>query len=205
MDDLADGKVVAVCKRFSPDLQDALTVDELAFAWNQLIQRSGLFQKQISQTTHPSHGTSVYVARSQFENSKVELHLAFNDADQITRISIDQVSDLSPASMEESARAVANLLRQKDFDEVVARFSDDFKADMGPSTLDMSWSHVISHLGEFKSVKLATKDPESDMVDVSCDFENGGATVRVSFDPSGKISGLWLLPAESEAPKSPEI
>jgi hypothetical protein len=205
MDDMAGGKMGSVCTRFSSDLKDALTEDELDFAWNQLIQRSGLFQKQIAQSTHAAHGVSVYVSKSQFENSKVELRLVFNDADQITRISVDQVSDLSPASMEESARTVANLLRQKNFDEVVARFNDDYKADMGHYTLDMSWSHVVSHLGEFKSVKLATKDPESDTVDVSCEFENGNATVRLSFDPSGKISGLWLLPSESEPAKSPEI
>ena len=205
MDDMADGKMGSVCKHFSPDLKDALTEDELEFAWNQLVRKSGLFQKQISQSSHAAHGVSVYVAKSQFENSKVELRLVFNDSDEIARISIDQVSDLSPASMEESAKAVANLLRQKNFDQVVERFNDDFKTDMGPFTLDMSWSHVVSHLGEFKSVKLATKDPEFDVVDVSCQFENGDATVRVSFDPDGKISGLWLLPADTESPKSPEI
>ena len=205
MDDMADGKMGSVCKHFSSDLKDALTEDELEFAWNQLVRKSGLFQKQISQSSHAAHGVSVYVAKSQFENSKVELRLVFNDSDEIARISIDQVSDLSPASMEESAKAVANLLRQKNFDQVVERFNDDFKTDMGPFTLDMSWSHVVSHLGEFKSVKLATKDPEFDVVDVSCQFENGDATVRVSFDPYGKISGLWLLPADTESPKSPEI
>jgi hypothetical protein len=205
MDDMADGKMGSVCKHFSPDLKEALTEDELALAWSHLVQKSGLFQKQISQSTHAADGLSVYVSMSQFENSKVELRLAFNDSDEITRISIDQVSDLSPATMEESARTVANLLRQKNFDQVVARFDDDYKADMGPYTLDMSWSHVISHLGEFKNVKLATKDPEFDIVDVSCEFENGDATVRVSFDPSGKISGLWLLPSDTDPPKNPEI
>jgi hypothetical protein len=205
MAEMADGKMESVCNHFSPELKDALTPDELEFAWHHLIQRSGLFQKQISQTMHPAHGSSVYVSKSQFENSKVELRLMFDDSDEITRISIDQVSDLSPASMEESARTVADLLRQKDFDQVVARFDDDYKSDMGPYTLDMSWSHVISHLGEFKSVKMATKDPELDIVDVSCEFENGNATVRVSFDPNGKISGLWLLPADSGPEKSPEI
>jgi hypothetical protein len=174
-------------------------------AWNALLQRSGSFQKQISQDAHNAHGVSVYVSRSQFENSKVELRLMFNDLDQITRISIVPVSDLSAASMEESARAVADLLRQKNFDQVVARFDDDMKADMSPYPLDMSWSHVISHLGEFKSVKLASKDPEFDVVDVTCEFENGEAIVRVSFDPYGKISGLWLLPSDEEPAKNPEI
>jgi hypothetical protein len=205
MDDLADGKMGPVCKHFSPELKDSLTEDELEFAWNQLIQKSGLFQKQISQNAHTAHGVSVYVSKSQFENSKVELRLVFNDSDQITRISIEPISDLSPAGMEESARAVADLLRQKNFDQVVSRFDDDMKADMSPYPLEMSWSHVISHLGEFKSVKLATKDPEIDMVDVTCQFENGEAIVRISFDPYGKISGLWLLPSDTEPVNNPEI
>jgi hypothetical protein len=205
MDEMADGKMESVCKRFSPELKDALTPDELEFAWNHLLQRSGLFQKQISQSMHAAHGLAIYVAKSQFENSKVELRLMFDDSNKITRISIDQVSDLSPATMEETARTVANLLREKNFDDVVARFDDDYKSDMGPYTLDMSWSHVISHLGEFKKVQMATKDPELDVVDVSCEFENGNATVRVSFDPYGKISGLWLLPEDPATAKSPEI
>jgi len=205
MDEMADGKMGSVCKHFSVDLKDALTEDELEFAWNQLIRKSGLFQKQISQSSHTTHGVSVYVSRSQFENSKVELRLVFNDADQVTRISIAPVSDLSAASMEESARTIADLLRQKNFDQVVARFDDDMKEDMSPYPLDMSWSHVVSHLGEFKSVKLATKDPDSDVVDVTCEFENGEAIVRVSFDPYGKISGLWLLPSDTERARNPEI
>jgi hypothetical protein len=54
------------------------------------------------------------------------------------------------------------------------------------------------HLGPFRSIQLARKDPESDRVDVRCVFENGPMIVRIAFDPSGKISGLWMLPAETE-------
>jgi hypothetical protein len=205
MDEMSVGKMQSVCEHFSVGLKDTVTEDQLDHAWNRLVQKSGLFQKQISQSTHTAHGVSVYVSKSQFENSKVELRLMFNDADQITRISIAAVSDLSAESMEESARAVAELLRKRNFDQVIARFDDDMKADMSPYPLEMSWSHVISHLGEFKSVKLATKDPEFDLVDVTCEFENGDAIVRVSFDPYGKISGLWLLPLETEPVNNPEI
>jgi hypothetical protein len=205
MDSMARGKMESVSKHFSGDLKDALTEDELEFAWNQLVQKSGLFQKQISQSSHITHGVSVYVSRSQFENSKVELRLVFNESDEVTRISIAPVSDLSASSMEESAKTVADLLRRKNFDQVVSRFDDDMKANMSPYPLDMSWSHVVSHLGEFKSVQLASKDPEDDVVDVTCQFENGEAIVRVSFDPYGKISGLWLLPSDTQPAHNPEI
>ncbi len=205
MDEMSAGKMGSVCERFSVNLKDAVSEDKLEFVWNRLLQRSGMFQKQISQSTRTAHGVSIYISKSQFENSKVELRLMFNDGDEITRISITPVSDLSPETMEESAKTVADLLRQKDFDRLFAKFDDDLKADMTPDPLNMSWSHVISHLGEFKSIKLAEKDPEFDMVDVTCVFEHGEAIVRVAFDPYGKVSGLWLLPAESEPTNNPQI
>jgi hypothetical protein len=37
-----------------------------------------------------------------------------------------------------------------------------------------------------------------DRVDVRCEFENGLMIVRIAFEPSGKIAGLWMLPTETE-------
>ena len=69
---------------------------------------------------------------------------------------------------------------------------------MPADRLEASWAHVMTHLGPFKSIKSARKDPESDRVDVRCEFENGPIIVRIAFEPSGKIAGLWMLPAETE-------
>ena len=69
----------------------------------------------------------------------------------------------------------------------------------------MSWSHVMLHLGQFKHIKLAVKDPDLDVVDVRCEFEHGDITVRIGFDPSGKINGLWMLPVESEPDDTPTV
>jgi Protein of unknown function (DUF3887) len=205
MNEMAGGQISEVYEIFTPELKDSLSEDKMQFVWNRLIGVSGAFQKQLSQTARTLRGATIYVAKSQFEESKVELRLAFNDMNQITRIWIAPVSDLSPESMEATAKELVNQIRQKQFDQLTAAFSNELNASMPPERLDMSWGHVVSHLGPFKNIKLATKDAELDFVDVTCVFETGEIIVRVSFDPAGKIGGLWMLPVEAAPADTPKI
>jgi hypothetical protein len=205
MNEMAGGQIAQVCDRFTPPLKDSLTEDKMQFVWNRLLGVSGAFQKQLSQSTRTLRGSTIYVAKSQFEDSKVELRLAFSDDNQITHIWIAPVSDLSPDTMEATAKELVDLLRQKHFDQLSAEFSNELNASMPPERLDMSWGHVVSHLGPFRNIKLAAKDDEFDFVDVTCVFETGEIIVRVAFDPSGKIGGLWMLPVEAAPADTPKI
>ncbi len=198
MNDFAHDGLAAVRERFSADLKDSVSESDLKAARDELAAVAGAFQGQISQTTRTVQGAPIYVSKSQFEHFKVELKLMFDDADQITYFRIAPVSDASPESMEASAKAITDLLRQQQFKEVSTRFNDQMKETMPPDRLEASWTHVMMHLGPFKSIQLARKDPEFDRVDVRCVFENGPMIVRIAFDPSGKIAGLWMLPAEPE-------
>ena len=118
MDEIAGGQFTRVCDHFSPDIKDLVTADKLEFVWHRLMAASGPFQKQVSQTTRNVRGDMIYVSKSQFEKSKVELRLMFDDDNQITHIWIAPVSDLSAESMETSAKEAANLLGQNHFDQV---------------------------------------------------------------------------------------
>ncbi len=205
MNEMAGGQMTAVCDRFTPDLKDNLTEDKMQFVWNRLTGVAGGFQKQLSQSARTIRGMTTYVAKSQFEDSKVELRLVFNDQNQISHIWIAPVSDLSQEAMETAAKDVVESLRQKQFDQLSIRFSNELQVRMPPDRLEMSWSHILSHLGQFKNVKLVAKDDELDFVDVTCAFETGEIVVRVAFDPSGKIGGLWMLPVEAEPDDTPKI
>jgi hypothetical protein len=198
MDEFARGELASVRERFSADLKDAVSVSDLKDARDELIGVAGAFQAQISQSARTVQGAPIYVSKSQFEHFKVELKLMFDDSDQIIRFRIAPISDVSPETMEASARAIADLLGQRQFKEVSTRFNDQMKETMPPDRLEASWAHVMMHLGPYKSIKAARKDPELDRVDVRCVFENGPMIVRIAFDPSGKISGLWMIPAEPE-------
>jgi Protein of unknown function (DUF3887) len=198
MADFAHGEVVSVRARFSDDLKDSVSETDLKTAQQKMVEDAGNFQSQISQTTRTVQGEPLYVSKSQFEHFKVELKLSFDEANRITDFRIAPVSDLSPEAMEASARAVADLLHREHFAEVNSKFTDRMKESMPTDRLQGSWMHVMTHLGPFKNIRSARKDPESDRVDVRCDFENGPIIVRVAFDPFGKISGLWMLPVETE-------
>ena len=198
MDDMAHDRIASVRARFSADLKDAFTESDLKGVRDELADVAGAFQSQISQSTRTVQGAPVYVSKSQFEHYKVELKLMFDDANQITYLRIAPISDQSPESMEASARAIADLLRQQQFKDVSARFNDQMKETMTTERLEASWTHVMMHLGPFKSIRTVRKDPEFDRVDVRCEFENGPMIVRLAFDTSGKIAGLWMLPAEKE-------
>jgi hypothetical protein len=203
MEDFARGEFASVRERFSADLKDSVSENDLKGAREELADVAGAFQTQISQTTRTVQGAPVYVSKSQFEHYKVELKLMFDDTNQIIFFRIAPISDVSPETMEASARTIADLLRQQQFKEVSTRFNDPMKESMPAERLEASWMHVMMHLGPFKNIRAAKKDPEFDRVDVRCEFENGPMIVRIAFDPSGKIAGLWMLPAETE--KNSEI
>jgi len=198
MDDFAHGRVATVHDRFGAELKDAVSESDLKDAREELTGVVGEFKEQISQTTRKVQGAPIYVSKSQFEHFKVELKLMFDDANLITDFRIGPVSEVSPETMEASAKAITDLLRQQQFKEVSTRFNDQMKEAMPADRLEASWMHVMMHLGPFKSIRAAKKDPESDRVDVRCEFENGPMIVRLAFDPTGKITGLWMLPAETE-------
>ena len=198
MDDFAHGGIASVRERFSADLKDSVSESDLKSARDELAEVAGAFQAQISQTTRMVQGAPIYVSKSQFEHFKVELKLTFDDTNQITHFRIAPISDVSPETMEASAKAITDLVRQLQFKEVSTRFNDQMKETMPPDRLEASWAHVMMHLGPFKSIRLARKDPEFDRVDVRCEFANGPMIIRIAFEPSGKIEGLWMLPAEPE-------
>ena len=198
MDEFAHGGIASVRERFSDDLKDAVSESALKGARDELAEAAGAFQAQISQRTRTVQGTPIYVSKCQFEHFKVELKLTFDDTNRITHFRIAPISDVSPESMEASAKAIADLLREQQFKEVSTRFNDQMKEAMPADRLEASWMHVMMHLGPFKNIRAARKDPEFDRVDVRCEFENGPMIIRVAFDPAGKIEGLWMLPAEPE-------
>jgi hypothetical protein len=198
MDEFAHGGLASVRERFSAELKDSVSESDLKGAREELAGVAGAFQAQISQTTRTVQGAPIYVSKSQFEHYKVELKLMFDDSNAITYFRIAPISDVSPETMEASAKTITDLLRQHQFSEVNTRFNDEMKGRMPTDRLEASWMHVMMHLGPFKNIRVARKDPEFDRVDVRCEFENGPMIVRIAFDPSGKIAGLWMLPAEKE-------
>ncbi len=198
MDQFAAGALKELRDRFDADLKNAVSDSDMQDAHDQLFEVAGAFQSQLSQAERLSMGVPVYISRSKCARYLVELRLTFDVANRITDFRIGPVSSLSPESMEAAAREVADLLEKGQFADVNAKFNARLKGNMPADHLDASWTHIQRHMGAFKSIQSARKDPDLDRVDVRCEFEQGPIIVRVAFDPAGKISGLWMLPADTE-------
>ena len=171
MNEITQGEAASVYQRFAPELKDSVSLDDMGAVLKELTSVAGDFQKQVSHTVITVDGSRVYITQSQYEKCKVELHLEFNANNLVTRVWIAPVSGLSAEIQESSAKQVTNFLQQKQFDQLNSLFDDHLKSEMPAERLDMSWSHVVSHLGQFKMIEKAQKDPEFDVVDVRCQFE----------------------------------
>jgi len=197
-EEIDNGQYARAVERFSPHLKESITPDELEAGLKDLVTLAGPFQKQLSQEARVVEGALFYVSTTQFEKCKVELRFAFDDSDHIDELYLTPVSNLSAEDMEKSATDITNLLRQQHFAELNAQFNDQLKALMNARHLDESWSHVLQHVGAFKSIKKVRKDPERDIVDIQCEFEHSEIIVRVAFDLDGKVAFIWMLPADAE-------
>jgi hypothetical protein len=196
MTDLSQGKFSSVTARFNPQLKQSLAPEQLQLVWNKVVSIVGPFQEQISQAQRTVQGAPVYIVKSRFQKAKAELRLFFDDSDQISGIYLVPISDASPDTVTAAAKAAIDLLRQKRFSDLEAKFTDDMKAQLPSAKLEGVWNQVTQQSGEFKSIKLAQKDPEFDVVDTRCTLQKGEVNIRVAFDPFLNVAGLWITPAQ---------
>jgi len=99
--------------------------------------------------------------------------------------------DLVPA-----ARAFVELLVKKDFANAVATFDDTMKTAMPEAKLQETWNAVVAQVGAFKQiVKTRTeKRGAYTIVFVTSEFQNAALDIKVVFDQSKRIAGLFFAP-----------
>ena len=96
-----------------------------------------------------------------------------------------------------AARAFVELLVKKDFANAVATFDDTVKTAMPEAKLQETWNAVVTQVGAFKQiVKTRTeKRGAYTIVFVTSEFQNSTLDIRVVFDQSKRIAGLFFAPA----------
>src|SRR5258708_38481203 len=74
MDEFAHVELAPIRERFTAELKDSVSENDLKSARDGLGEAAGAFQPQISQTTRTVQGAAIYVSKSEFEHFKVELN-----------------------------------------------------------------------------------------------------------------------------------
>jgi uncharacterized protein len=96
-----------------------------------------------------------------------------------------------------AARAFAELLVRKDFANAVATFDDTMKTAMPETKLQETWNSVVAQVGAFKQVVKTRTERRGayTIVVVTSDFQNATLDIKVVFDQSKRVAGLFFAPA----------
>ncbi len=108
---------------------------------------------------------------------------------------------LSPERIQ-AAQAFVDLLVKGDFTTAEGKFDDTMKTAIPASKLEELWAALLNQAGVFQEQTgtHTTRTQGYDVVFVTCQFEKMLLDVKVVFDASGQIAGLFFLPAQSATP-----
>src|ERR1051326_383277 len=106
----------------------------------------------------------------------------------------------------ELAVYMVQQLAAEDFCAAQKNFDSNLKRVLTTEKLQADWANLIAQFGAFKKQSQATpqKTPEGyDAVLITCEFEKSTVFIRVVFDATQKIVGMWPMPAATASQPSP--
>ena len=94
------------------------------------------------------------------------------------------------------AQEFVEQLSDRDFPAAAGSFDNTMAQAMPPDKLEEAWGSLAANMGAFKrqvGVRTA-REQGFDVAYVTCEFERGRMDVKLVFDRSRNISGLWFVP-----------
>ena len=103
---------------------------------------------------------------------------------------------LPPADLEQQAKGIVSNLVGKNYEAVRKNFTEAMKKNLSAEQIKQVWESVLEKTGNFKSQNdpFPEKIQGYDTITIRCQMEKAAIAVRVAFDDSGKVDGLWVLP-----------
>ncbi len=99
--------------------------------------------------------------------------------------------------LEEKARGTVLALSQGAFDQVSSSFSPEMLAALPTTKLQDTWTSLLKQTGDFKNITevIQTHQGEYDIIYVTSTFDKGTIDIKIVFDSSAQVSGLFCVPA----------
>jgi len=101
-----------------------------------------------------------------------------------------------PLDLTVSAKKHVDAMVQGDFAGVFKNFDNTMQTTLPQTRLQEVWSTLVGQVGGFKrqiEVRTETVD-QYDAVNVICEFERANINIKIVFNKTGKIAGLFFLP-----------
>ena len=102
--------------------------------------------------------------------------------------------EASRTDYRESAGELVDLLVKGDLSAVRARFDERMTAALSEEQLRTAWDQAVQQADAYKQRGEMRRAVEQgyDVVYVPCEFAQGSRDVKVVFNPSGSVGGLWI-------------
>lgn len=103
------------------------------------------------------------------------------------------------------AKAFIDLLTKKDFSAAEKYFDDTMKAALPQEELQKTWNALVTQAGILKQ-KANTRIDRKDgyeVVTVTCEFEKAKIDIKVAFDQTTRIVGLFFAPPDTASKYTP--
>ena len=104
-----------------------------------------------------------------------------------------------PADLAERSQLLARALASGDYARVTAELDEKSAELLDAEKLEAAWKVATAPFGSFRDVVEARRHREADhdVVVVTCELERGRVDLKLVYDASRRIAGLWLSPAWS--------
>jgi len=112
---------------------------------------------------------------------------------------------LAADDLGEKAAEFARLLSQGNWAKAASAFDSAVRKALPPQKLQGAWNSLVSQSGQFKRQVGVRGEKEGgrEARYVTCEFEKATIDVKVIFNQSGQIAGLWFLPGQARAGYGP--
>ena len=107
----------------------------------------------------------------------------------------------SSATPAVQGRALVDDIAAGRFDKAVSRFDDRMKRGLPAGVLKQVWGDLQSQAGAFRTVVSTSADAGPPiLVYVRCRFEKTDLDAKIALDASGRVAGLFFVPATDQRP-----
>ena len=112
-----------------------------------------------------------------------------------------ETKSAKPALNAKKAQALVDNLVKLDYAKATKDFNEEMKTKVTVEKLEQIWTTLLGQAGPFKkelsaeSSKVEEQGVPYEMVIVKCQFEKAAVNVRVVFDTTNQVAGLFFAPA----------
>lgn len=116
-----------------------------------------------------------------------------------------QLPLLTSGDRTSAAKDFVNLLVRGDYSAAERNFDNTVASALPVEKLEQTWTSLVGQVGSFKKQVGTRKEKvrQYDVVFVTCEFANSALDIKVVFNNTGQISGLFFVPVQPSTAYEP--